>query len=90
MCTPLRFAQPNPPPPPPPVTEHEPLHSKSLCINNDLLSSGGANNMQPLSWGGIFNLKTKNSDLFCLCPPPPPSLVGAYHLHPQTQVPYFT
>ena len=27
--------------------------------------------------------------LFRLCPPPPPSLVGAYYLHPQTHEPYF-
>ena len=48
------------PPPPqyvmrPPVTEHVPLHSKSLC-KNMARASGGANNMLcamlPLSWGG--------------------------------------
>ena len=44
-----------PPPPPqyvmrPPVTEHVPLHSKSLC-KNMARASGGANNMRPLSWG---------------------------------------
>ena len=34
----------------PPVTEHVPLHSKSLCKNHVRL--GCANNMRPLSWGG--------------------------------------
>ena len=28
-------------------------------------------------------------DIFRLCNPPPPSLEGAYYLHPQTHVPYF-
>ena len=38
----------------PPVTEHVPLHSKSLCKNIARASGGGggANNMHPLSWGG--------------------------------------
>ena len=35
----------------PPVTEHVPLHSKSLC-KSMARASGGANNMHPLSWGG--------------------------------------
>ena len=34
----------------PPVTEHVPLHSKSLCINM-ARASGCAINMRPLSWG---------------------------------------
>ena len=47
LCPPVRYA----PPPPPPVTEHVPLHNKSLC-KNMTRASGGANNMRPLSWGG--------------------------------------
>ena len=34
----------------PPVSEHVPLHSKSLC-KNMARASGGANNMRPLRWG---------------------------------------
>ena len=35
----------------PPVTEHVPLHSKSVGKDMER-ASGGANNMHPLSWGG--------------------------------------
>ena len=48
MCPPERSP---PPPPPSPVTEHAPLHGKSLCENIAPVS-GGANNVHPLSWGG--------------------------------------
>ena len=34
-----------------PVTDHVPLHSKSLC-KNIACPSGGANNMRPISCGG--------------------------------------
>ena len=49
----------------PPVTEHVPLHSKSLC-KNKARASGGAKCMRPLS-GGVKNGKNLNfqSD-FCI------------------------
>ena len=40
----------------PSVTEHVPLHAKSLC-KNIARASGCANNMHPLSWGGGTNGK---------------------------------
>ena len=51
-----------PPPPPvrydPSVTEHVPLHSKSLC-KNIARGSGCANYMHPLSWGGGGGAQTE-------------------------------
>ena len=43
---------------PPPISEQAPLHSKSLCINM-ARASGGANNMQPLSWWGHKQKRSK-------------------------------
>ena len=37
----------------PPVTEHVPLHSKSLC-KNMARATGGANNMRPLCREGTI------------------------------------
>ena len=37
-------------PSPAPVTKQPPLHSKSLC-KDMARASGGAHNMNPLSWG---------------------------------------
>ena len=55
---------PPPPPPPiryaPPVTEHVSAYSKSLCKKNMARASGGANNMQPLSWGRAQTEKIQN------------------------------
>ena len=49
----------------PSVTEHVPLHAKSLC-KNIARASGGANNMHPLSWGGGGGHKRKRSSIFVL------------------------
>ena len=56
---PIRYAPPPPPPPsvvstlwtPPPPPVNVPLQSKSLCKNMSR-APGGANIIQPLSWGG--------------------------------------
>ena len=42
----------------PPITEHVPLHSKSLCKNMTRVSEC-ANNMHPLSWGGGGGAQTE-------------------------------
>ena len=45
----------------PSITEHVSLHGKSIC-KNTARASGGANNMQPLSWRGGGH-KQERSDL---------------------------